>query len=179
MKRLLKILAGLGLVLLVGVVVAYFLPRHYRVSRSITIQAAPERVWTLVGDLRSWRGWGPWYEMDPAMVVRYSTAPGPTEPGGWVEWESTALGGGRMTVQQSHPPGHLQYQLSLPDWDSTSVGEITLRPTAGGLAVTWSDSGDLGLNPVKRWLGLAFDRMMGPDFEAGLANLKSLAETTG
>jgi len=40
----------------------------------------------------------------------------------------------------------------------------------------WVDAGDLGLNPLSHWFGLFLDRMIGPDFEAGLAKLKALCE---
>jgi hypothetical protein len=41
---------------------------------------------------------------------------------------------------------------------------------------TWTNEGEMGGNPINRWFGLMMDRMVGPDFEAGLANLKKLAE---
>ena len=57
-----------------------------------------------------------------------------------------------------------------------SVGTIELRAQDGGIRVVWADAGDLGMNPVNRWFGLFLDKMIGPDFERGLVNLKRLAE---
>lgn len=53
-----------------------------------------------------------------------------------------------------------------------STGAFELTPQADGVKVVWSDAGDLGMNPLSRWFGLFLDRMIGPDFEKGLSNLK-------
>ncbi|MFX7894998.1 SRPBCC family protein, partial [Acinetobacter baumannii] len=70
----------------------------------------------------------------------------------------------------------LTYELYFPDFGSTSTGEFRLTPRDGGTKVSWSMDGDMGRNPLNRWMGLFMDRMVGPDFDAGLANLKALAE---
>ena len=68
------------------------------------------------------------------------------------------------------------FELYFPDFDSTSTGTIAFTPEGAGTRVTWSMVGDMGRNPVYHWFALNADRMVGPDFEAGLANLKALAE---
>jgi hypothetical protein len=60
--------------------------------------------------------------------------------------------------------------------DMGSIGSMTLEPAAAGVKVVWVDAGELGMNPVHRWFGLFLDRIIGPDFERGLNNLKRLAE---
>jgi len=57
-----------------------------------------------------------------------------------------------------------------------SEGDLLLAPAGSGTRVTWTNRGDVGRNPLKRYLAMAMDRMVGPDFEAGLANLKRVAE---
>jgi len=68
----------------------------------------------------------------------------------------------------------------LPDFGTTSQGELSFKPNAsGGTTVTWRMNGDMGSNPLYRWFALFGDRLIGPDFEAGLARLKTLAEQPG
>ena len=61
--------------------------------------------------------------------------------------------------------------------DMRSTGALTMEPDGPATRITWAMSGDVGGNPLKHYLALVMDRMVGPDFEAGLANLKTLAET--
>ena len=68
------------------------------------------------------------------------------------------------------------YRLEFPDMGMQSTGTMEVAPGAGGVRLRWADSGDLGLNPMSRWGGLFLDKMIGPDFERGLANLKRRIE---
>ena len=70
----------------------------------------------------------------------------------------------------------MTYRLYFPDYERGSTGEFTLESVEGGTLVTWSDSGDMGMNPVNRYMGLMMDGMIGPDFELGLENLKTVVE---
>jgi uncharacterized protein YndB with AHSA1/START domain len=174
MKVVLRILAGLAALVLLAVLVAFLLPRKYRVARETAIKASPEKVFAQVGDLRAWQKWSAWHERDPAMKLSFS------EPsagvGAWSAWESKTEGNGRMTFTTSDPGKQLRYKLEFPDYGMTSNGTMALAPTADGVRVVWSDEGDLGMNPMSRWFGLFLDRMIGPDFEKGLAKLKALTE---
>lgn len=175
MKTLIRLIAGLvGLVVLL-VLIAFFLPSTYRVERSVVIQARPEVVYTLVGDLRRWKEWGAWHARDPQMKLTYAEKTGAV--GSWSAWESQSQGSGRMTITQHEPPRRLVYKLEFPDMGTTSEGTMTLADAGGGVKVIWVDAGNLGKSPLYRWFGLFLDRLIGPDFEQGLANLKRLAET--
>ena len=81
-----------------------------------------------------------------------------------------------LTFTAAEPGRRLAYDLYFPDWDSTSTGELLLQPQGGGTQVSWSMVVNFGGNPVWHWMGLMADRMVGPDFEQGLASLKALAE---
>ncbi len=173
MKILLKILAGLAGFALLLVVVAFFLPRQYRVERSLVIKAAPAAILAPCADLREWRKWGVWYVRDPQIKTTYSTPP--TGVGSWVAWESKQEGNGRMTIT-SLAPTKIVYSLEFPDYGMKSTGVMELKPEGDGFRLFWSDEGDLGMNPMNRWFGLFLDKLIGQDFVTGLANLKKLVE---
>jgi len=177
MKLLRNLLGGLVVLLLVLVVASYFLPRGYRIERTVVITASAEQVFPHVADLARWQAWGVWYARDPAMVVKVSSEPGPGEVGGWVSWQSETQGNGTATLMRSEPPTSATYGLSFEGFDMVSRGSFHLEPVGNDVRVTWTDAGDLGMNPVYRWFGLMLDGMVGADFEAGLSRLKALIET--
>lgn len=174
MKTIFRILGGLAALLLLLALAAFFLPRHYRVERTIVIKARAEQVFPQFGDLRAWKNWGAWQARDPAMKMTYGEKT--TGLGAWSAWESKSEGNGRMTITGYEPGMRVSYRLEFPDMGMASNGAMALEPAEGGVKVIWFDAGDLGLNPMHRWFGLFLDRMIGPDFESGLARMKSLVE---
>ncbi len=173
MKILLKILGGLAVLVLLLVVVAFAFPRHYRVERALVMNVKPEAVLAQVADLRAWKNWGAWQERDPGMKLSYSLQT--TGVGAWSAWESKSEGNGKMTITEQ-TPAKVTYHLEFPDMGTQSTGWIELQPESAGLRVVWVDTGDLGMNPINRWFGLFIEKLIGPDFDRGLANLKKLAE---
>ena len=83
-----------------------------------------------------------------------------------------------MTVGAAEPGKRVAFELYFPDFGTTSVGALELVPEGNGTKVTWPMNGDMGNNPIYRWMTMFMDKMVGPDFEAGLANLEALAEKT-
>ncbi len=173
MKLLLKILGVLAALVLLLVLVAFFLPRQYRVERSLVINAKPDAVLTQVATLRAWKAWSAWNLRDPNMKLTYSDAT--TGVGAWSQWESKNEGNGKMTITEQTPT-KVTYRLEFPDYGMQSVGTFELKPEGSAVRVVWADAGDLGMNPMNRWFGLFLDKFIGTDFGTGLANLKKLVE---
>ena len=174
MKTLLKILGGIAVVLIVAVLAAFLFPSTYRVQRATVINARPEIVFNHIGDLKAWKNWSAWHERDPAMKLSYS------EPsngvGAWSAWESKSQGNGKMTFTAVEPAKRVVYQLEFPDMNSISSGSMELQPVDKGVRVAWVMDGRTGMNPIYRWFGLFMDKLIGPDFDQGLAKLKTIAE---
>jgi uncharacterized protein YndB with AHSA1/START domain len=171
LKWVLGIFVGLCVLLLAG---GLLLPSGFKVVRSAGIAAPPDAVYALVADPRAWARWGVWTQRDPRMQISYSGPP--TGAGAVWEWKSVSEGDGRMTFTAAEPSTRVAFDLFFPDFGSTSKGEIAFTPDGGGTRVVWTMNGDMGANPIYRWMGLFMDKMVGPDFDAGLANLKRLAE---
>src|SRR5687768_13802416 len=174
MKIILRIFGVLVVLVLIAVAAAYFLPRSFRVERSIVIQARPEVVFAQFEDLKSWKNWTAWHERDPAMKLSYSTPSAGV--GAWSAWESQTEGNGKMTITAQAPMKRVVYTLEFPDMKMISSGTIELQPAEKGTRVVWTSAGDLGLNPTHRWFGLFMDKFIGKDFERGLVKLQALAE---
>lgn len=168
---------GLGLVLLLAAVLVvggWVLSPKFTVVRSVTVAAAPDTVYALIADPRRWKEWSVWNRRDPQMQITYSGPP--SGAGAAWAWQSKTEGDGKMTFTAAEPGRQLAYELYFPDFGTTSRGDLALAPEGTGTRVAWTMNGDMGSNPLFRWLALFADGMVGKDFEAGLANLKALAE---
>lgn len=173
MKTLKWIAIVVGLLLFVFLAGAALMDPTYRVERVATVAAPAEKVYLLVSDPRAWTTWTVWNRRDPNMKLRFSGAT--TGAGAKWAWEGKE-GNGRMEFTAADPGKSVTYALAFPDMGMSSKGMLTLTPTGSATRVSWSNEGDVGANPLMRWFVPFLDRMMGPDFEAGLANLKALAE---
>jgi hypothetical protein len=173
MKLLLRIIAGLAIVVLLLVLVAFLFPREYRIERALVMKAKPETVLPQIADLRAWKSWSAWHERDPNMKLSYSAQT--TGIGAWSAWDSKKEGNGKMTIM-GQAPSKVDYELEFVDVGMKALGTMELAPDPGGVRVVWSTTGDLGMNPVNRWFGLFLDKLIGTDFERGLANLKRIVE---
>ncbi len=166
----------IGLIALVLLLVAggYALSPKFSVARSVTMAAPADKVYGLIADPREWKRWSVWNQRDPAMQITYSGPP--SGAGAAWAWTSKGEGDGKMTFTAAEPNRRLAYDLYFPDFGTTSSGALELATAGAGTKVTWRMNGDMGSNPLYRWIALFGDRMVGPDFEAGLANLKAVAE---
>jgi uncharacterized protein YndB with AHSA1/START domain len=169
--RIFAVLVGIWVILL-GI--GFVLPGHYRVERTTFIAAKPEAVYPLVSDLKAWKRWGVWFARDPAMEISYS--PFSSEIGAWSQWKSKSQGDGKMTISAVRPPEYFEYRMDFTDMNMVSTGTMGLKPVEGGTRVSMTMEGNLGRSPVNRWFGVFMGRLVGPDFDEGLANLKRIAE---
>lgn len=174
MKWFKRILIGVILLVLLFAGIGLALPAHFKVERSVTIAAPAEKVYPLIAAPSQWKRWSAWNQRDPKMQIEYA---GPAAGAGarWT-WRSKTEGNGQMEFTEAVPSQRLAYRLSFPESGMQSTGLLRLEPQGSGVRVSWSNEGNMDANPVNRWFGLFMDRLVGPDFEAGLTNLKRLAE---
>lgn len=175
MKILQWTLAFIGMVALAALAVGFFLPATFEVTRSVVIDAPEARIYDDIVDPRVWKKWSVWTRRDPQMDITYAGPP--FGQGAKWSWKSKSEGSGNMEFTRVEPNKRVEYALFFPDYNMRSAGEFRLEPDGKAVRVTWTNRGDVGSNPLKHYLAVSMDRIVGPDFEAGLANLKTLAET--
>lgn len=146
-------------------------PDHFRIERDALIPAPPEVVFGLLNDFHEWQRWSPWEGMDPQMQRNYSGAD--RGVGAVYAWQGNKkVGEGRMEIRESAPATRLVIQLDFfKPFEAHNIAEFTLRPEAAGTRVNWAMHGPSPF--ISKLMGLVFnfDRMVGKDFERGLANL--------
>lgn len=177
---MLPTLAVIGGILVLGVLVVLILaarkPDTFRIERATTIQVPPEKIFPLINDFHAWLGWSPWEKLDPNL--KRTHAGPPSGRGAIYEWQGNKkVGQGRMEIKDEEPPNRLNIQLDfLKPFEAHNTSEFTLTPAAGGTTVNWAMVGQLPFLLKVMTLVMSMDAMVGKDFEAGLANLKALAE---
>jgi len=158
------------------ILVAAVQPAEFRVARQTTIAAPPVDVFAQVNDLRKFQEWSPWARLDPEVRMTYS---GPSAgQGAAFSWEGNSkVGAGAMTITSSQTGERVEFRLEfLRPFKATNTTVFTLKSDNGKTAVTWRMTGRK--NFIFRALGplMNLDKMIGRDFEKGLANLKALVE---
>ena len=147
----------------------------YSVERSITVNAPSHRVHGLVDDFHNWTSWSPWEDLDPDLQRSYS---GPDQgAGARYEWSGNRKAGkGSMQITGSKPEEITIALDFLKPVKSTSVTRFAFEPSGSGTEVRWQMTGE-----QKGLMGLfgkvvSMEKLIGPDFEKGLARLKAVAE---
>lgn len=151
-------------------------PDIYRIQRSANIAASPDKVFAFINDLHSWVSWSPWEKMDPAMKKSHSGSP--QGKGAALEWDGNKdVGTGRMEILESVPPSKILIKLDfLKPFESYNTAEFTLAAQSGATKVTWAMHGPQPYMLKVMTLFCSMDKMVGGQFEKGLADLKTLAE---
>ena len=171
------ILIGVAAVVILFMVVVALRPAAFRIVRSATIAAPPEAVFEQVNDFQKWRGWSPWEQKDPALKRTYE---GPPAGKGTVySWAGNKeVGEGRMTITESQPDEFIRIRLEFfKPFAATNTGEFTFVPQGDGTLVTWSMAGRQGFCAKAFCMFMDMDKLVGSDFEKGLAGMKALVES--
>lgn len=171
-----KILLGLLVLVVVLLAVVMTRPGTYHVERSALVAAPAEVAFASVNDFRAWDAWSPWAKLDPQMKT---TIDGPESGvGARYHWSGNdKVGEGEMRITESAAPGRIAIKLDfLKPFASTSTTTFTFTPAEGGTHVTWAMDGKADFMTKAMSLMAPMDKMIGPDFEKGLAQLKTVAE---
>ena len=173
---LLTILAILAVIVAAILIFAATRPDSFRVERSTTIKAPPERVFGYINDFHNWPAWSPWEKIDPAMKRTFgATTAG---KGATYAWEGNSkVGSGRMEIRESSPPGRILINLDfMKPMEAHNIAEFTLLPKGDTTDVTWAMYGPSPFLSKVMQTFFSMEKMVGGSFAEGLANLKAAAE---
>jgi len=174
---MLPILLALAFIAIIFFVVIAGRPDEFIVSRSIEISALPGKIFPHVNDLHKWQAWSPWAKLDPNAKNSFAGADFGT--GAAMSWDGNKkIGAGRMTIVESAPNDLIRFKLEfIRPFKATNTAEFTFKTEGNLTAVTWSMSGKNNFMSKAFSLFMNCDKMVGGDFEKGLAKMKSFVET--
>jgi len=166
----------LALAIAVVLILAATKPGTFSIRREATIKAPAEKVFALINDFHQWIVWSPWERKDPALKRSYSGAD--SGKGAIYGWEGDKnVGTGRMEIRESTTPSKIVIQLDFfKPFEAHNTAEFTMLPQGDGTHVTWVMHGPSPFMNRVMQVFMDFDKMVGKDFEAGLANLKNITE---
>lgn len=172
-KKLLLVLV----VVVVGFVgLVLMQPSDYSVTRSATMSAPAAATFEQVNDFHKWDAWSPWAKLDPAMKTTFDGPPAGV--GSTYSWIGNGdVGEGKMTITESRPNEHVRIKLEfIKPFASTCDTVFTFKPDGDQTAVTWTMSGHNEFIGKAFCLFMNMDKMIGSDFEKGLADMKKTVE---
>jgi uncharacterized protein YndB with AHSA1/START domain len=152
-------------------------PDVFRVERAASIKAPPEKIFAVINDFERWAAWSPYEKKDPAMK---RTRSGPASGKGAVyAWDgNNEVGAGRMEITDAAAPSRVAINLDFTrPFEAHNAVEFTLDVKGGETKVTWAMRGQVPYFAKIIHVFFDMDKMVGRDFEAGLANLKAISES--
>jgi uncharacterized protein YndB with AHSA1/START domain len=170
-----KILGVIVLAIAAVLIYAATKPDTFTLQRSAAIAAPPDKIFALINDVKAFNTWNPWALKDSTAKMNYE---GPASGvGAAYGWDSEQLGAGRMEITDAAAPSRVQAKLEFTrPFAITNRVDFTLQPQGAQTQVTWAMSGPMPYVSKLMTTFVSMERMVGPDFEAGLANLTALAE---
>ena len=157
--------------------VAAMRPDEFRVKRQTTIAAPPSAIFPLVNDFHEWPKWSPWEKLDPDLKRTYEgPEAGKDASYSWVG--NDQVGEGRMTILESRPDEAIKIKLEfIKPFASINTTEFTFKPEGDQTVVTWEMYGPSEFMFKVMDVLMNMDKTIGADFEKGLADMKTAAET--
>jgi hypothetical protein len=174
---MLKLIALGAAVLIGGVLIAASTrPDGFRVQRSASVKASPEKIFPLINDLKSFNAWNPFNKKDPNIKGSYSGAA--SGAGAAYAFDGNRdVGRGRIEITDSRPASEVRMNLHmLSPMEGRNVVEFSLKPEGEATRVTWAIQGPMPYVSKLLSLFVDMDAMIGREFEQGLADLKNIAE---
>jgi hypothetical protein len=174
---MLPIFLALAFIAIILFVIIAGRPDEFIVTRSTTISAPPGKIFPHINDLHKWEAWSPWAKLDPN--AKNSFAGADSGRGAAMSWDGNKkIGAGRMTIIESAPNDLIRFKLEfIRPFKATNAAEFTLKPEGSQTVVTWSMTGKNNFFFKAFGILMNCDKMVGRDFEKGLASLKSVAES--
>jgi hypothetical protein len=177
LEIILYAVAALAAIVVIILVIAALKPSDFRVVRSASMSAPPPAVFAQVNDFHNWESWSPWAKIDPTMKQTYAGAPAGT--GAIYTWDgNNNVGAGRMTMTESRPHERIQIKLEFfRPFAAVNTAEFAFQAEGQQTTVTWSMAGTYAFMVKVMGFFMSMDKMVGGQFEKGLAQMKALVET--
>jgi len=166
----------LAIVIAIVLILAATKPNTFSVQRAATVKAPPERIFPLINDFHQWGSWSPYENRDLAMKRSYGgAADGRGAVYGWEGNEN--VGSGRMEILDTSEPSKIVIKLDFfTPFEGHNTAEFTMLPQGDATNLTWRMHGPAPFMSKVMQVFINLDKMIGKDFEIGLANLKRLTE---
>jgi Polyketide cyclase / dehydrase and lipid transport len=175
-ETLVIIAVVLAIIIAIVLVLAASKPDSFRIERAASLNAPAEKIFSLIADFHQWLNWSPWEGRDPALKRTYSGAE--RGKGAVYAWDGNKnVGSGRMEILEATTPSRVLIKLDFfKPFEGHNTAEFTMSPQGNATNVDWVMRGPAPFMFKVMEVFISCDKMIGKDFETGLANLKALVE---
>ena len=173
-----KILLTVILVVGVLVIVGLFLPTEYNIKRELEINASSEKLYELIGDLKSWEKWSPWKDEDPTLQIEYGEQT--LGVGAGYSWVGEKSGNGRLEITKADPDSGIEYDLFFEGYENKYIAGLHYEPISGEnrYIVSMSMEGEENISVIGGYMLLLMKPELKKMFDKGLKKLKKEAESS-
>jgi hypothetical protein len=173
--KLFKVFASVFLVVILVFITSLFFPHAYRIERSTVVNKPVFETFAYMNDIRNWQDWTPWTtNLDSSMKTFYS--PRTAGENARHYFHGNLVGTGRFRITESVPNEKISYDLSINNGALSAKATFYFKAIDGKTQLTWLDSGDVGMNPLYRFMVPSKISSTAEAFEEGLRNIKLAAE---
>jgi uncharacterized protein YndB with AHSA1/START domain len=175
-----EVIAIIAIILAIAIAIVLLIaltkPNTFAVQRAISIKAPAEKIFALINDFHQWGTWSPYENKDPAMKRTYSGAN--SGKGAVYAWDGNKnVGSGRMEILDTSVPSKIVIKLDFfKPFEGHNTAEFTMLPQGDATNLTWVMRGPAPFMSKVMQVFMNIDKMIGKDFEVGLANLKKITE---
>ena len=166
----------LAIIMAAFIIMGLTTPANFSVVREADFIAPPTKVFEQINNFRNWAAWSHWEKMDPNLQRNFDGASqGVGAKYSWIG--NKKVGEGSMEITHSSPSTTMQLDLHfLKPFKADNVTEFTLTPITKGTHFKWEMRGQTPFMLRVMKLFFNMDKIVGKDFENGLANLKAIVE---
>ena len=178
MKIIKKILIGLVVLFVLTLVIGIFVKKEYTVERTITINKPKQEVFDYIKSLKNQNNFSVWAQRDPNIKQEFHGTDGTV---GFISsWDSDKkdVGKGEQEITKIDEGNRIDFALRfIKPMEGNATAYMTTEQTAEAQTnVKWAFEGKMGYPMNTMLLFMNMDKMLGPDLEQGLANLKTILE---
>jgi len=173
--KLFKVFLSLFVIVLAILLVSRFMPHEYKVEKQITINKNVESVYAFMSDFKNWEKWSLWNKSTDSTLGYFY---GKTSQGGDARqyFHGDLLGIGRFKFDTCESNKRLVYNLYMHAGEIKASGVFKFDVVGENTILTWVDAGDVGDNPIYRFMLSSKVENTAKTFEDGLQRIKKEIE---
>lgn len=175
--KLFKVYLIVFLIVVAFVGISRFFSPKYFIKESITINQPVAQTFAYLSNLKNWEQWSAWNKQTDSTMYWFYNRNFDTL-GGRQYLAGELIGHGFIEVVSYKQNQYLGYRMVLREGDMTANGVFEFKPVgANQTELSWIDSGNVGNNPIKRYMIPIVTANTSQVFKTGLENIRKALES--
>jgi hypothetical protein len=175
--KLFKIFFSFFIIAIAVFVVSRFFPHAYKVACKISINRPVDDVYSFMSDFRNWEKWSLWNKSADSTLIYFY---GKTSKGleGHQYFYGKNIGQGQFRFDTCLANEKLVYRLNMHAGEIKANGTFLFESNGDGTTLSWINEGDVGSNPIYRFMIPSKTESTRKTFDDGLGRIKEILESS-